>query len=107
MATCKECFHYEVCLSAQRSVAVHHSDNNNCCLQYKDKSEYVKQKHGRWEKANKRPKSYIYRCSACGGEAYFCGGVCGYDYCPNCFAKMDGEIQSPSRSSSNSSSPDM
>lgn len=91
MATCKECLHYEVCLSAQRSVAVHHANDNNCCLQFKNKSDYVKQKHGWWKKANKRPKSYIYRCSVCGKEAYFCGVGCGYKYCPNCGAEMESD----------------
>lgn len=27
--------------------------------------------HGRWKKANNRPKSYIRVCSVCGKEAYF------------------------------------
>lgn len=47
--------------------------------------------HGRWKKANNRPKSYIRVCSVCGKEAYFCGEGCSYKYCPNCGAKMDGE----------------
>ena len=47
--------------------------------------------HGRWERANNRPKSYIRKCSICGKEAYFCGTGCGYKYCPNCGAKMDGK----------------
>lgn len=46
--------------------------------------------HGRWKKANNRPKSYIRVCSVCGKEAYFCGKGCSYKYCPNCGAKMDG-----------------
>lgn len=46
--------------------------------------------HGRWEKANNRPKSYIRVCSVCGKEAYFCGKGCSYKYCPNCGAKMRG-----------------
>lgn len=47
--------------------------------------------HGRWEKANNRPKSYIRVCTVCGKEAYFCGEGCSYKYCPNCGSKMDGE----------------
>lgn len=45
--------------------------------------------HGRWKKANNRPKSYIRVCTVCGKEAYFCGEGCSYKYCPNCGAKMD------------------
>ena len=48
--------------------------------------------HGRWKKANNRPKSYIRVCTVCGKEAYFCGEGCSYKYCPNCGAKMDGKI---------------
>lgn len=44
---------------------------------------------GRWEKPNNRPRTYIRRCSACGGEAYFCGVGCSYDSCPICGVKME------------------
>ena len=47
-------------------------------------------RHGYWENANGRPKTYIRKCSVCGKEAYFCGRGCSYKYCPNCGAKMDG-----------------
>lgn len=47
-------------------------------------------RHGRWERENIRPKSYLRVCSACGKVAYFCGEGCSYKYCPNCGAKMDG-----------------
>ena len=49
-------------------------------------------RHGYWENANGRPKTYIRKCSVCGKEAYFCGRGCSYKYCPNCGAKMDGEL---------------
>lgn len=45
-------------------------------------------RHGYWENANGRPKTYIRKCSVCGKEAYFCGRGCSYKFCPNCGAKM-------------------
>ena len=47
-------------------------------------------RHGYWENANGRPKTYIRKCSVCGKESYFCGRGCSYKYCPNCGAKMCG-----------------
>ena len=48
-------------------------------------------RHGYWENANGRPKTYIRKCSVCGKEAYFCGRGCSYKFCPNCGADMRGE----------------
>lgn len=48
-------------------------------------------RHGYWENANGRPKTYIRKCSVCGKEAYFCGRGCSYKFFPNCGAMMDGE----------------
>ena len=50
-------------------------------------------RHGYWENANGRPKTYIRKCSVCGKEAYFCGRGCSYKYCPNCGAIMDGDAE--------------
>lgn len=50
----------------------------------------VEIRHGEWKKATSREKSYMYNCSVCGKIAYYCGVRCGYIYCPNCGAKMDG-----------------
>ena len=48
-------------------------------------------RHGYWENANGRPKTYIRKCSVCDKEAYFCGRGCSYKFCPNCGANMEGE----------------
>ena len=48
-------------------------------------------RHGYWENANGRLKTYIRKCSVCGKEAYFCGRGCSYKFCPNCGSNMDGE----------------
>ena len=48
-------------------------------------------RHGYWENANGRPKTYIRKCSVCGKEAYFCGRGCSYKFCPNCGADMRGD----------------
>lgn len=53
-------------------------------------------RNGRWARLDKRRGSYLFYCSECGGRAYYVHGVrksepvCGYRYCPNCGAKMDG-----------------
>lgn len=53
-------------------------------------------RHGRWARLEERRGSYLFYCSECGGRAYYVHGirkgdpVCGYHYCPNCGAKMDG-----------------
>ena len=53
---------------------------------------------GHWVEDNKRPRSSQFRCSSCGGLAYFVQPTrgeswqkcCPYRYCPNCGAKMGG-----------------
>ena len=50
-------------------------------------------RHGRWIKENIRAKSYLRLCTACRKISYFCGTGCSYNYCPNCGAKMDLEVE--------------
>ena len=66
-------------------IAVHNAIKNAPTIE----AEPVR--HGYWENANGRPKTYIRKCSVCGKEAYFCGRGCSYKFCPNCGAKMDGD----------------
>lgn len=50
-------------------------------------------RHEHWSKENTREKSYLFKCSNCNKMAYYCGGngICAYNWCPNCGAKMDAE----------------
>lgn len=64
-------------------IAVHNAIKNAPTIE----AEPVR--HGYWENANGRPKTYIRKCSVCGKEAYFCGRGCSYKFCPNCGCKMD------------------
>ena len=43
--------------------------------------------HGRWEDVALRFTQVKEKCSVCGGIVY----AHGFNYCPNCGAKMDGE----------------
>lgn len=53
-------------------------------------------RHGRWERMDEYCNhSKTFRCSVCKGNveySYFTR-FCEYDYCPNCGAKMDLEVQ--------------
>lgn len=53
---------------------------------------------GKWLEANERPCSAIFKCSECGGIAYFNHGSnhkkkrikeCRYKYCPSCGIEME------------------
>jgi tRNA(Ile2) C34 agmatinyltransferase TiaS len=43
--------------------------------------------HGRWEDVSLRFTQVKEKCTVCGGIVY----AHGFNYCPNCGAKMDGE----------------
>ena len=43
--------------------------------------------HGRWEDVSLRFTQVKEKCSVCGGIVY----AHGFNYCPNCGAKMDGD----------------
>jgi DNA-directed RNA polymerase subunit RPC12/RpoP len=93
MATCKECLHYEACVLNEAYWVKHNADQ--ACSAFKDKSKYVEQKHSRWLGTHDG-WYYSYSCSECGSEALtkeetMHDQVCS-NYCPNCGAKMDGEI---------------
>lgn len=55
------------------------------------------EKHGHWVEENTRTHSMQFKCSECGRIAYYPQNHhstepkrCGYAYCPNCGARMDG-----------------
>ena len=51
-------------------------------------ADVVEVVHGRWVEVHRTPfGSSAYRCSVCEGYMPFYNG---YNYCPNCGAKMDG-----------------
>jgi hypothetical protein len=87
---------YEPGLTIDRIDPQGNYDPNNCQWltrsenskkQFEDRKKRAKEKvHGRWEKFG-----YDLRCSACG--VYQCGLYIGMtNYCPNCGAKMDGDV---------------
>ena len=85
--TCKDCLHYEVCVIVEHSTSEDEDYLTEFgCDDFKDRSKWVEQKHGRWEHA----PDYAEYCSVC--EFYPDDEENhAYDYCPNCGAKMDGE----------------
>jgi hypothetical protein len=57
------------------------------CIGYCPTVDAVEVVHGRWEDVALRFNQTKEKCSVCGGIVY----AHGYNYCPNCGAKMDGE----------------
>ena len=82
MATCKDCFHVDVC----RILGV------DPCPHFEDRSRFVELKHAEWEEHEDMYGDPFYSCSNC-REKYFLEEWTPienrYFYCPNCGAKMD------------------
>lgn len=76
--TCKNCLHYCVCDYV--------SILGKVCKDFKNSSEWVKVRHGRWIQVT----PFSCDCSLCGCGRY---GLAtdGEDYCKKCGARMDGE----------------
>lgn len=59
-------------------------------------AEVTSVRHGRWEKVTSLMHQFGYylgaSCSICGKTHYFLSGEIISNYCPNCGAKMDGDI---------------
>ena len=100
MATCEECLHYEACVLNEAYWVKHNA--GQACHAFKDKSQYVEQKHGRWvDVYGGKYDNPRYACSECQEKALYTFEVdsLGHeiavqelsDHCPECGVKMDGE----------------
>lgn len=45
------------------------------------------------KKAVQRRKSYMYACTSCKEEFYFCGMKCNYHFCPRCGRSFAGSVE--------------
>ena len=76
MATCKDCVHYDVC-------TFHITENENeKCMHFKNKADFVEVKHGEWLICC---DGYYPYCSKCKEEPDN-GEMT--NYCPHCGADM-------------------
>lgn len=102
MATCKNCFHFEVCDSG-RHIGEYIEDDGiysdgveKSCPTFRDSADVAEVKHGCWKKSQFSGRSGFYSvrdviCSECGIYSTFLQHEIRPDYyCPNCGAKMDG-----------------
>lgn len=66
-------------------------DQARKCIDNAYKTDFAPVRHGHWLRPfPSTPKSYVRICSVCKGTAYAIGKE--YDYCPNCQAVMDEEV---------------
>lgn len=86
MSICGKCIHYEIC-DEYVSPCETFPETENGCPCYKSKHDFVEVKHGKWKQAyNSFPKYVCTNCNHLFNNKSF-------KYCPNCGAKMDGEVK--------------
>ena len=85
---CDKCMHEEICDQVGRLLwSTMYGEET--CSDYKNRSEYVKVRHGRWVKSN----AGGFVCCTCCEDIFVNSDWLRHDtwnYCPNCGAKMDG-----------------
>ena len=92
--TCKECYHNEVCEALYELNGVPRIFARQCAY-FRNTADVVEVRYGEWYTTRYATLSgglnwYSHSCSAC-DYTYKTVVPIGYDYCPNCGAKMDGE----------------
>lgn len=91
MPACKICGHWFVKVKPQEELC----DKCECAL-YRLSGYVAPIVHGRWIRPHWKNNNYCCDCSECGGEAmhrnyqWNKNGI--YPICPNCGAKMQGQI---------------
>ncbi|MDE6101489.1 MAG: hypothetical protein K2F73_00720 [Ruminococcus sp.] len=102
MAKCKDCLHYKVCRtwfilvghSKKKADEISKMESKGVfCSNFKDKAEPMK--HGKWRTAkNCTLPTKHFVCSECNGLTIVSTfrNRCMYRYCPNCGAKIIGNI---------------
>lgn len=94
MVECENCLHSEVCDQSSRQMWSVMAGETKCS-DFKDRTKWVEQKHGRWEPRN--DVIGFVRCSVCHDCNIYDDWADGkkWNYCPNCGADMrertDGE----------------
>ena len=66
--TCEDCLHYEVCVIVENSESTDEDYLTEFgCDDFKDRTKWVEQKHGRWERCggDLHSSGYAIYCSAC------------------------------------------
>lgn len=101
MASCKDCFHYELCKRIDYELEYHNKSIKEAeeelpikCRFFKNKADIQEIKHGKWKKHTDDGDCDYIECSACGEEFYPPNNEFTFDvipkYCQNCGAKMGG-----------------
>lgn len=83
---CGDCFHAELCEKSEMLVGFSR-DNPAYCGMFLNSADVATVRHGRWIDSLARITPY---CSVC-GHSHRCL-IRTPNYCPNCGAKMDGEL---------------
>lgn len=106
MATCRDCFHFEVCDSGRRigeyeiDDGVYTEGVENECLTFRSTADVVEVKHGYWkDRYGNKYDNHLYECSVCGKKALYEVDVDELGHskirqaltpaCPYCLAKMN------------------
>ena len=93
---CKKCFHFQVCANIlKRQLFIREkilAEENPKCIDYVPTADVVEVRHGEWVVELDDLGWNKHTCSECGyTKRTDIHTSLGWNYCPNCGAKMDGK----------------